>query len=78
VGDDWGYNFTYSCDWFPHPPWVLSAELDWGEVGHAHLVHVRATIGCQFRGVEIYAGYDYFDLGPVPLSGMVGGLEFWF
>jgi hypothetical protein len=78
VGDDWGYNFTYSCDWFPHAPWVLSAELDWGEVGHAHLVHVRATIGCQFHGAEIYAGYDYFDLGPIPLGGMVGGVQFWF
>jgi hypothetical protein len=78
AGVDWGYNLTYSCDWFPRRPWILSAEMDWGEVGHAHLVHLRATIGCQFHGVEFYTGYDYFDLGRRPLSGMVGGLQFWF
>ncbi|MGE0760045.1 MAG: hypothetical protein AB7F89_18325 [Pirellulaceae bacterium] len=75
---EWGYNLTYQFDWFPSQPWVISAELDWGEVGHAHLLHLRSTIGCQIRGVEVYTGYDHFDLGPSVLNGLVAGLEFWF
>jgi hypothetical protein len=75
---DWGFNVTYQTDWFPCSPWILSAKADWGRVGHAELIHCRATLGCQFDGVELYTGYDYFEIGSSLLHGPIAGIQIWF
>ena len=78
IGSDFGFNFTYGSDWFPSRPWVLSADIDWGTLGHANLFHARSTVGLQFHGMEIFTGYDYYEVGNTEIRGMIGGLRFWF
>ena len=78
VGSDFGFNFTYSSDWFPRRPWILSSEIDLGRLGSASLFHIRATAGVQLRCTEFFGGYDYYDVGETPIGGFVSGLRFWF
>jgi len=73
---DFGFNFTYAVDWLPRAPWVTTAEIDLGAIGEATLVHGRFTAGIQFRRLEIYSGYDYYDVGHVDLSNLVSGIRF--
>ena len=60
---DFGFNFTYSGDWFPVQPWIFSSELDWGRLGNAGLIHVRTTAGVNYHHCEIYGGYDFTRIG---------------
>jgi hypothetical protein len=75
---DLGFNFTYAVDVYPRKPWVLSATLDWGTLGHAELFRFRTTAGLVFRGIETYAGYEYTDIGRAHWNGLVAGLRVWF
>jgi len=78
VGSDFGFNFTYAGDFFPRDPWILSTELDCGRLGNASLFHVRSTVGMQFRGFEVYAGYDYLDVGRAEIGNVISGIRLWF
>lgn len=73
-----GLNFTYSTDIFPCNPWILSAELDGGWLGHAGYFHARGTIGVHFHRLEFYGGYDYFDAGGVQFAGPLVGVGVWY
>ena len=75
---DLGFNFTYGGDLSPAKPWVISGEIDWGTLGHAGLFHARTTVGICLRQVELFAGYDYFDVGDAQLDGFVSGLRWWY
>ena len=78
VGGEYGFNFTYGGDWMPAKPWILSAEIDWGTLGEVGLFHFRTTVGVVIQHAELYAGYDYFDVGGAQISGWVAGLRLWF
>ncbi|MDP7019215.1 MAG: hypothetical protein QGG36_25685 [Pirellulaceae bacterium] len=78
VDDNFGFNFTYGGDYFPVKPWVFSSELDWGRIGDAHLLHLRTTVGVTYECGEIYAGFDYYDVGPVEISSVIAGFRVWF
>ncbi len=80
LGDDteFGFNFTYAADWFPERPWIFSAEIDWGWLGHAGLFHARTTAGVNIQNVELYTGYDYFDVGSAQIGGLVAGVQLWY
>ena len=73
-----GFNFTYSADFYPRKPWVLSAVIDWGTLGHTGLFRGRTTVGVVFHHVETYVGYEYSDIGRTQWNGLIGGLRFWF
>jgi hypothetical protein len=75
--NDLGFNFTYAGDWFPTQPIIISHEIDWGKLGHASLFHGRITAGVNYHRLEVYTGYDYFDVGNTEISGMVGGVRLW-
>ena len=75
---DLGFNFTYGADFFPKDPWIFSGTIDWGTLGRASLFHGRASVGILIEGVEIFSGYDFFDVGNVQIHGLVGGLQIWF
>ena len=75
---DLGFNFIYGADLFPAKPWVLSAVLDAGTLGHAGLFRFRTTAGVIYRSVEVYTGYEYTDIGSVHWNGLIGGVRLWF
>ena len=75
---DVGFNFTYGADFFPARPWVFSAVLDAGTLGHAGLFRFRTTAGVIYRSVELYTGYEYTDIGAVHWNGLIGGVRLWF
>lgn len=75
VGTELGFNFTYSADFYPAKPLVLSSELDAGWLGEAWLIHLRTTIGVQWRQVEVYTGYDYREIGSTQLDGWISGVR---
>ncbi len=73
-----GFNFTYGADLFPVKPWVFSAVLDAGMLGHAGLFRFRTTAGVVYRSVELYTGYEYADIGTVSWNGLIGGVRLWY
>ena len=78
AASDFGFNFTYGGDFFPRKPWIVSAEIDWGRLGRAALFHARATAGVSLRAIEVFAGYDYYDVGNSQLGGFVSGVRYWY
>lgn len=78
IRGDAGFNFTYGADWFPRDPLIVSTEIDWGTLGDAEIFHGRATVGAVFDHVEVYTGYDYYELDGVGLDGIIAGLRVWF
>jgi hypothetical protein len=75
---DFGFNFTYAVDVYPARPWVVSSELDWGTLGDTSLFHLRLTAGVLLAGFEVFAGYDYLDVGHAAFAGPVAGMRLWF
>jgi hypothetical protein len=73
-----GFNFTYGGDFFPYRPWIVSGELDLGTLGHATVVHFRGTLGANLGMTEAFLGYDYYDIGPTQVAGLVAGLRLWY
>jgi hypothetical protein len=78
VGSDFGFNFTHGLDFEPVRPWVFSAELDLGTLGHASVVHVRMTAGAMWGASEAFIGYDLYDVGSTQIQGLVAGVRLWF
>ena len=76
--NDFGVNFTYGGDWYPVRPLVVSGELDIGRLGRATYFHSRLTGGLQWRRYEVFAGYDYLDVGTVQIQGLVSGVRLWY
>ncbi|MCE5266462.1 MAG: hypothetical protein LLG00_01055 [Planctomycetaceae bacterium] len=77
-GADFGFNFSYALDLYPHKPWVLSAGIDAGTLGQASLFRFRSTAGLVFHGVETYAGYEYTDIGRTHWHNAIAGVRLWF
>lgn len=77
VDSEFGFNATYGGDWFPLKPFIISHELDWGKLGSATLFHGRVTAGVNYHRLETYVGYDYYDVGPADIAGMVAGVRLW-
>jgi hypothetical protein len=75
---DFGWNFTYGADWYPAEPFIFSATLDWGQLGSSHVLHLRGTVGLEFHSVELYTGYDYYDVADHQYNGFIGGVRIWF
>ncbi len=75
---NFGFNFDYAVDFFPHKPWVLSAEFDAGTLGNTHLFHARTTAGVLWRQTEAFSGFDYLDIGRVNSGSLIAGVRFWF
>lgn len=72
---DFGVNFTYGADFYPRKPWVFSVDLDGGTLGHAGLFRLNMTGGVMLRGLEVYTGYEYLDIGRTQLNMLLGGLR---
>ena len=77
-GTDIGLNLTYSADWLPFQPWIMSAEFDAGWLGNAPLLHARATVGANIRNVEVFTGYSYYTVGSSNIGGVIAGMQLWY
>ena len=77
VGTEVDYNLTLSADFFPARPWVLSCELDHGEVGATHQTHLLATLGLNYRHAEAFSGYEFRRVGRTDIGGPLLGVRFW-
>lgn len=75
IGTDLGFNFTYGGDIYPIQPLVISADLDAGWIGEAWFLHLRSTVGLQWKQVEVFTGYDYLEIGNAQLDGLVAGVR---
>ena len=75
---DFGFNFTYGFDLYPRKPFVLSTEIDWGNLGSAEAFHFRTTAGALIRGLETYVGYEYRDIDHFYFNGLIAGVRVWF
>ncbi|MEN6458794.1 MAG: hypothetical protein ABFC63_07680 [Thermoguttaceae bacterium] len=75
---DVGFNFTYGFDWFPRKPWVVSTEIDWGNLGRSGLFHFRSTAGVMVNRFEAYTGYEYYDFDRVHTNALIAGVRVWF
>jgi hypothetical protein len=73
-----GVNFTYGVEWFPVRPWTISTVIDAGTIGDSSLFHNRTTAGVMLGATEIFAGYDYFQLGTYNFHGPVAGVGYRF
>ena len=73
-----GVNFTYGFDWFPRRPWTLSSVIDVGTLGGSSLFHNRSTAGVMLGAMELFAGYDYFQIGTFNIHGPVAGIGYRF
>ena len=75
---EFGVNFTYGFDWFPCRPWTISSVIDWGTIGGSTMFHNRTSVGVRLGPAELFAGYDYFQLGTANFHGPVAGLGYRF
>ena len=78
ISPEMGVNFTYGVDWFPRRPWTVSSVIDCGTLGGSTLFHNRSTAGVMVGPMELFAGYDYFQLGTANFHGPVAGLGYRF
>jgi len=72
---EFGWNLTYGFDAYPIKPIVFSTSVDLGRLGREGLQHVRTTIGIQLKRLQIYAGYDLYQVGSVEIDGFISGLQ---
>jgi hypothetical protein len=73
-----GFNFLYGLDAFPIKPVHLFASFDGGTLGHADLFRLRGGVGVNWTHFELFAGYDWVQIGGVNLRGPMAGLRLWF
>lgn len=71
------YNVTLTTNWFPIQPVNFGFEVDYGELGRAHQLHLLSTTGLNFRHLEMFGGYEYRRIGGVELQGPLFGLRLW-
>ena len=69
-----GYNFTYGTDFYIRRPFLVSGEIDWGQISSDQLFHWRVTAGFVYGSLEIFGGYDSYELGEFDIDGPVAGL----
>ena len=78
IQPEFGVNFTYGFDWFPVRPWTISSVIDCGTLGGSTLFHNRSSVGVMLGPAELFAGYDYFQLGTANFHGPVAGVGYRF
>jgi hypothetical protein len=73
-----GFNFSYSADFFPCKPVIFSPSFDVGNLSSDLVLHGRATLGLIRGRWELYGGYDFLRIGSVNIQGPVAGVRLWF
>jgi len=76
--DRGGINFFYGFDAFPFQPLHLFGSAEAGTLSAASVCRLRGGIGVNWTHAELFAGYDYFNIGGAVLQGPFVGLRLWF
>lgn len=75
---DGGVAVLLSADFFPVQPLIFSALVEGGSLGNTGTVRSRLTGGLIWRGIEVQAGYEYFQIGSTDFHTPIAGLRVWF
>ncbi|MFO0815909.1 MAG: hypothetical protein U0796_22040 [Gemmatales bacterium] len=75
---DYGFNFVYGFEWFPHEPLTLGMQFEAGTLGNTGVIRCTSRMGFNWKHAEIYAGYDYLQIGGTELHGPMIGLRLWY
>lgn len=75
---DAGINSTYSVEWFPGDPYVLTGLIDWGRIGDTSLFHFRTTAGITHNGWGTFTGYDVTRISDETIHAWINGIEYRF
>jgi hypothetical protein len=76
--EEYDWNSTFKFNAFPGQPWIVSGEVDYGELGSVHQVHTALSTGVNWKHGEVFIGYDYRKIGSTELHGpMLGGRLWW-
>ena len=73
-----GITGTYSIDWFPIDPLVLTFEFGGGILGERFYSHTALTVGLVLGPVEPFVGYEARFIGDEFLGTGSAGLRIWF
>ena len=63
---------------FPVHSVHLFGTFEAGNLRRAGVWRVQSGIGFHWQQAELFAGYDYFNIGGVELKGPFAGLRLWF
>lgn len=72
-----GAEIGLSFDAFLGKPWVLSGRVGGGFAEDAAIPHARLQLGYLFGRVEVFAGYEYLQIGSIDLSTPFLGTRLW-
>ena len=78
IGTEFGGNLTAGFDFAAFDSFMLTGEIDAGALGDAGLFHGQISAGYQIGITELFAGYNYYDIGGSKLDGTIFGLRFRF
>jgi hypothetical protein len=73
-----GVNFLYGFDAFPSQPVHLFGSFEGGTLGNAGVLRLHGGAGVNYTHFELFAGYDYLNIGGAILQGPFVGLRLWF
>lgn len=77
-GVDLGFNTTVGFDVRLKNPWYFSTTIDWGTVHSDPLFHWQITGGLSFSRLELFVGYDFFQIRSRERKNFIAGAGFWF
>ncbi len=75
---EYGFNTTYGLEIQVKHWLAFGGSLDWGRVGGEELFHGRITTSLMFGTLEVYAGYDIYEVGWIEREGLIAGIGLWF
>ena len=78
IGTEFGGNLTAGFDLEIWDALILTGEVDTGTLGDSDFFHGQVSVGYQIGATELFAGYNYYNIGGADLDGTIFGLRFRF
>jgi len=75
---DVGFNTTYGFDIRLKKPWYISTSIDWGQLDSDEMLHWHISGGMEFGWLELFIGYDFFEVGSLERKTVLAGAGIWF
>lgn len=75
---DVGFNTTYGFDVRLKKPWYLTTYIDYGTLGSDSLLHWHVSGGVDFGRLELFIGYDFFEVGTRERKNIIAGVGLWY